>query len=238
MNIIKFLKRKNNEYKIGIVEEFVLMVSACILCLVLGFNLSSKKSVKEVKYDDILTTFIDNYNYIVDNYYKKVDKKQLIDDAIAGMMKTLDDPYSVYLNDEENRSINITLNGKYQGLGLMIGKKSDGNIVVAGVFKESPADMAGILEGDIIIKLDDKDVSSMDVSEFSNYVAKSENTEFKLTLLRDSENKEITVSKNNVEIDSVYSNTIDYNNKKVGYIYISLFAANTYEQFSNKLTEF
>ena len=236
MNIIKFLKRKNREYKIGIVEEFILMVSACALCLVLGFNLSSKKSVKKVKYDENLTTFIDNYNYIIDNYYKKVNKKELIDDAIAGMMKTLDDPYSVYLTDDENRSINITLNGKYQGLGLMIGKKSDGNIVVAGVFKESPADKAGILEGDIIIKLDDKDVSSMDVSDFSNYVAKSKNTEFKLTILREDENKEITVSKNKVEIDSVYSNTIDYNNKKVGYIYISLFAANTYEQFYNKLS--
>ena len=236
MNIIKFLKRKNREYKIGIVEEFILMVSACVLCLVLGFNLPSKKSSKEVKYDENLATFIDNYNYIVDNYYKKVNKKELIDDAIAGMMKTLDDPYSVYLTDDENRSINITLNGKYQGLGLMIGKKSDGNIVVAGVFKESPADKAGILEGDIIIKLDDKDVSSMDVSDFSNYVAKSKNTEFKLTILREDENKEITVSKNKVEIDSVYSNTIDYNNKKVGYIYISLFAANTYEQFYNKLS--
>ena len=236
MNIIKFLKRKNREYKIGIVEEFILMVSACVLCLVLGFNLPSKKLSKEVKYDENLATFIDNYNYIVDNYYKKVNKKELIDDAIAGMMKTLDDPYSVYLTDDENRSINITLNGKYQGLGLMIGKKSDGNIVVAGVFKESPADKAGILEGDIIIKLDDKDVSSMDVSDFSNYVAKSKNTEFKLTILREDENKEITVSKNKVEIDSVYSNTIDYNNKKVGYIYISLFAANTYEQFYNKLS--
>ncbi len=237
MNIIKFLKRKNREYKIGIVEEFILMVSACALCLVLGFNLSSKKSVKKVKYDENLTTFIDNYNYIIDNYYKKVDKKQLIDDAIAGMMKTLDDPYSVYLTDEENRSINIALNGKYQGLGLMIGKNSDGNIVVAGVFKESQADKAGIIEGDIINKIDDKDVSSMEVSEFSNYVAKSKNTEFKLTIIRDGENKEIVVSKNNVEIDSVHSNTIDYNNKKVGYIYISLFAANTYEQFLSKLTE-
>ncbi len=237
MNIIKFLKRKNREYKIGIVEEFILMVSACALCLVLGFNLSSKKSVKKVKYDENLTTFIDNYNYIIDNYYKKVDKKQLIDDAIAGMMKTLDDPYSVYLTDEENRSINIALNGKYQGLGLMIGKNSDGNIVVAGVFKESQADKAGIIEGDIINKIDDKDVSSMELSEFSNYVAKSKNTEFKLTIIRDGENKEIVVSKNNVEIDSVHSNTIDYNNKKVGYIYISLFAANTYEQFLSKLTE-
>ncbi len=237
MNIIKFLKRKNREYKIGIVEEFILMVSACALCLVLGFNLSSKKSVKKVKYDENLTTFIDNYNYIIDNYYKKVDKKQLIDDAIAGMMKTLDDPYSVYLTDEENRSINIALNGKYQGLGLVIGKNSDGNIVVAGVFKESQADKAGIIEGDIINKIDDKDVSSIEVSEFSNYVAKSKNTEFKLTIIRDGENKEIVVSKNNVEIDSVHSNTIDYNNKKVGYIYISLFAANTYEQFLSKLTE-
>ena len=237
MNIIKFLKRKNREYKIGIVEEFILMVSACALCLVLGFNLSSKKSVKKVKYDENLTTFIDNYNYIIDNYYKKVDKKQLIDDAIAGMMKTLDDPYSVYLTDEENRSINIALNGKYQGLGLMIGKNSDGNIVVAGVFKESQADKAGIIEGDVINKIDDKDVSSMELSEFSNYVAKSKNTEFKLTIIRDGENKEIVVSKNNVEIDSVHSNTIDYNNKKVGYIYISLFAANTYEQFLSKLTE-
>lgn len=237
MNIIKFLKRKNREYKIGIVEEFILMVSACALCLVLGFNLSSKKSVKKVKYDENLTTFIDNYNYIIDNYYKKVDKKQLIDDAIAGMMKTLDDPYSVYLTDEENRSINIALNGKYQGLGLMIGKNSDGNIVVAGVFKESQADKAGIIEGDVINKIDDKDVSSMEVSEFSNYVAKSKNTEFKLTIIRDGENKEIVVSKNSVEIDSVHSNTIDYNNKKVGYIYISLFAANTYEQFLSKLTE-
>lgn len=237
MSIIKFLKRKNREYKIGIVEEFVLMLSACILCLILGFNLSNKKSSKEVKYDDALTTFIDNYNYIVDNYYKEVDKKQLIDDAIAGMMKTLDDPYSVYLNDEENRSINITLNGKYEGLGLMIGKNNEGNIVVAGVFKDSPSDKAGIVEGDIIKTIDDKDVSGMEVSDFSNYVAKSSAGEFKLIIIRDGEELEITVSKSNVEIDSIYSDTIDYNNKKVGYIYISLFAANTYEQFSNKLSE-
>lgn len=213
------------------------MLSACILCLILGFNLSNKKSSKEVKYDDALTTFIDNYNYIVDNYYKEVDKKQLIDDAIAGMMKTLDDPYSVYLNDEENRSINITLNGKYEGLGLMIGKNNEGNIVVAGVFKDSPSDKAGIVEGDIIKTIDDKDVSGMEVSDFSNYVAKSSAGEFKLIIIRDGEELEITVSKSNVEIDSIYSDTIDYNNKKVGYIYISLFAANTYEQFSNKLSE-
>lgn len=237
MKVIKFLKKKNNEYRIGIVEEFILMLSACILCLILGLNLSKKKGTKDIKYDENITSFIENYNYIVDNYYKKVDKKQLIDDAIAGMMKTLDDPYSVYLTDEENRNINITLNGKYQGLGLMIGKNNDGKIVVAGVFKESSAEKAGIIEGDIIIKIDDKDVSSMEVSGFSKYVMNNKNKDFKLIIERQGEEKEISITKNNVEIDSIYSNTIDYNNKKVGYIYISLFAANTYEQFFEKLTE-
>lgn len=76
MGIIKFIKDKNNEYRIGIFEEFILMISACILCFIVGFNLSSKKSVKaDNKLDDNLETFIDNYNYIINNYYKDIDKE-------------------------------------------------------------------------------------------------------------------------------------------------------------------
>ena len=147
MKFINFLKKKNSEYKIGIVEEFILMVAACSLCLLVGFNLSHKSVEKKEEYDENLTTFIDNYNYIVDNYYKKVDKKQLIDDAIAGMMKTLDDPYSVYMNDNESKNLNIALNGEYKGLGMMIAKNESGDMVVAGIFKDSPAEKAGIKNG-------------------------------------------------------------------------------------------
>ena len=147
MKFVNFLKRKNREYKIGIVEEFILMVSACVLCLLVGFNLSHKNSTNGIgEYDENLTTFIDNYNYIVDNYYKDVDKKQLIDDAIAGMMKTLDDPFSVYMSDEETKNINIALNGEYKGLGLMIAKNNDGNIEVVGVFENSAADESGMAQ--------------------------------------------------------------------------------------------
>lgn len=238
MKIIKFLKNKNREYRIGIVEEFILMTSACVLCLILGFNLSHKSSNKgEVEYDENLTTFIDNYNYIVNNYYKEVDKKQLVDDAIAGMMKTLDDPYSVYMSEEQTKSINIALNGEYKGLGLVISKDEDGNIVVAGVFENSAADKAGILEGDIIKKVNDKDIKDMEPSDFSNYVMKSTDNEFKMIILREGEEKELTVTKSNVEIDSVSSKVIEENNHKIGYIYISMFAANTAEQFSKKLNE-
>ena len=237
MKIINFLKNKNREYKIGIVEEFILMTSACVLCLILGFSLSHKNSNKEeVVYDENLITFIDNYNYIINNYYKDVDKKQLVDDAIAGMMKTLDDPYSVYMSEEQTKNINIALNGEYKGLGLMISKDKDGNIIVASVFKNSAADKAGILEGDIIKKVNDTDIKDMEPSDFSNYVMKSTDNEFKMIIIREGEEKEITVTKSNVEIDSVSSKIIEENNHKIGYIYISMFAANTVEQFSKKLS--
>ena len=238
MKIIKFLKNKNREYRIGIVEEFVLMTAACILCLILGFNLSHKSSNKEeVEYDENLTTFIDNYNYIVNNYYKEVDRKQLVDDAIAGMMKTLDDPYSVYMSEEQTKNINIALNGEYKGLGLVISKDKDGNIIIAGVFENSAADKAGMLEGDIIKKINDKDIKDMEPSDFSNYVMNSTDNEFKMIITREGEEKELTVTKSNVEIDSVSSKVIEENNHKIGYIYISMFALNTVEQFSKKLIE-
>ena len=237
MKLIKFLKKKNDEYKIGIVEEFILMIYACILCLLLGFNLSHKKVEKKEKYDENLNTFIENYNYIVDNYYKKVDKKKLIDDAIAGMMKTLDDPYSVYMNDAEAKNLNIALNGEYKGLGLVIAKNESGQIVVAGIFKDSPSEKAGIKEGDVIKQVDDKDVTKMETSEFSDYVMKSKNDEFKIVVNRNSEDIEIVVNKSNVKIDSVSSKVIEYNNHKIGYIYISMFAANTDKQFDKKLVE-
>lgn len=238
MKFINFLKNKNREYKIGIVEEFILMTSACLLCLILGFNLSHKNSNKEeVEYDENLITFIDNYNYIVNNYYKDVNKKQLVDDAIAGMMKTLDDPFSVYMSDKETKNINIALNGEYKGLGLMVTKNKDGNIVVVGVFENSAADKSGILEGDVIKKVNEKELIDMEPSDFSDYVKKSKDNEFKMTIIREDEELEITVSKSNVEIDSVSSKIIEENNHKIGYIYISMFAANTEKQFSKQLSE-
>lgn len=238
MKLFRFIKEKNNEYKIGIVEEIILMLSACSLCLLVGFNLSNKKVEKEeINYDENLTTFIDNYNYIINNYYKEVDKKQLIDDAIAGMMKTLDDPHSVFLNDAESKNLNIALNGEYKGLGLVIAKNESNEMVVAGVFKNSAAEKAGILEGDVIKSVDDKDVSNMETSEFSDYVMKNKNTEFKIIISRNGEDIEVTVNKGNIIIDSVDSKIIEEDNHKIGYIYISMFAANTYEQFTKKLKQ-
>ena len=204
--MLKKLKSQNKKNTIGIIEVILLLFVSCLASFFIGYNLKNTKNKTDIKKDIYIERFEKNYNYIIDNYYKKVDREKLIDDAIGGMMKALDDPYSVYLDKNDSNSLNLSLNGGYKGLGLAIAKDEENNIVVVGVFDDSPAANAGIMVGDVIIKINDKNVS-------------------------------VKVKKNNVTIDSVSSKIIEEDNKKIGYIYISVFASNTASQFNKKLIE-
>lgn len=233
--MIKKLKSKNDKYSIGIIEVILLL----ILVLCLGILIGNKFGInsKERKIDKNIEKFVENYNYIVDNYYKKVDKKKLIDDAIAGMMSALDDPYSVYMDSNATKSIDISLKGAYEGLGLAVTEDENHYMRVVGVFKNSASDESGIEVNDVIKKVDDKEVKDMTLSDFSNYVLNNKETSFDLLIERDSKEKEITLSKSVVVIDSVISKVIEESDKKIGYLYISVFASNTYAQFKTKLKE-
>lgn len=186
--------------------------------------------------DKHLDNFAKNYKYIVKHYYKKIDKNKLIDDAIAGMMKSLDDPYSVYMDEDESSGFNISLDGEYKGLGVQIAKDTEKKaMIVLYVFKDSPADKAGLKVGDYITKLNNKSLENKTPNQFSKSVINSKKSKFDLTILRDGEEKKITVIKNNVVINSVVSEVYKRNDKKIGYLYISIFANNTPEQFAKEL---
>ena len=227
----------NEKHKIGQIETIFLLVLTFLCSFLLGFYFHDKfKSDKTVLLDSHLNKFIDNYNYIVDNYYQDVDKNVLIDDAIEGMMKALDDPYSVYLDNSKNSNVNISLNGVYRGLGLAITKDNENNYIkVVGVIKGSQAEKNGIIEGDIIKRIDNNDTSSLSITDFSSLIIKSKEDEFTLLINRDGTEQIISIEKGSVVIDSVISDVIKLENLNVGYIYISVFASNTASQFLNEL---
>lgn len=231
---------KISKGKVGFVEVFVLVfITFCVslsLGVIIGKYIRIDKKVEKV--DENIQMFIDNYKYIVSNYYDEIDKDDLINKAIEGMMNSLDDPYSAYIDSETSTNFNATLDGNYQGLGISIVKNTDNNYIqVVYTFEGSPAEKAGIKSGDIIKSIDGKDTTEMETSELSNMVINSEKKEFKLILLRDDEEIEIVVSKDNIVLDSVESKIYERDNKKIGYIYISIFANNTAEQFIEKLNE-
>lgn len=244
-NIIKDNNNENNHQKekkkIGVFEAIILLIIAITISMSLGMIIvgsKGKKIIEQPINDKYLESFIENYNYIIDNYYEDVDREKLINDAIAGMMNTLDDPYSTYISDEESNSFNINLQGNYKGLGVSIVKDPETQyIMVYYTLKNSPAERAGLKTGDLIKSINGELTTETNATDFSNKILNSNATEFAITIIRDEEEFDVTLKKENIEIDSVQSEVIEKGGKKIGYMYISIFASNTAEQFKNQLLE-
>jgi len=219
-------------------ETILLVIMSLLIGLSIGllFRQNNMSSSKETETDKNLKEFIKNYNYIIDNYYEEVDKEDLINNAIAGMMESLDDPHSVYFDETETDNFTISLNGSYEGVGIQILKDEEsGNMLITGVFKDSPAAKSGLLPGDMIVSIDDFMAKDLSASEFSSIIRNGTKTSYELKVLRDEEEIKITLNKSLVTLASVVSETFEEDKKKIGYIYIGIFANNTYSQFKEEL---
>lgn len=229
----------NDDKKNFTTSEMILLVAIALLIgLSIGvlLNKTSNITKKENVNDEYLQEFIDNYEYILNNYYDDIDKSSLISSAISGMMESLDDPYSMYFDETETNNFSITLDGSYKGIGVQILKDEEtGYMLVTTVFKNSPAEEAGLKAGDKIISIDNTEATNLTASEFSTLIKESENDSITLKILRDNSTIDVTVNKSVVTLDSVTSQIYEVENKKIGYIYIGIFANNTYSQFKDAL---
>ena len=220
-------------------ETIILVLMASIVSYFIGHILITGKSSTVISSrDPYIEEFAKNYKYILENYYEKLDKQDLINSAINGMLESLDDPYSVYMDESSSDNFNITLNGSYQGIGVQIVKdETTGYVLVTGVFKDSPASKAGLKAGDYIISANNIKTKDTDISDFSKYIRESTDTEFNMHILRDKKEMDIKLVRTNVVLASVTSEVFEKNNKKVGYIYIGIFASNTDIQFKEELNK-
>ena len=106
------MEEQQKQFKLS--EVIILIVITLIIGFIIGLSLFKvaleKKDIK-TNNDQELKKFIDNYNYIVDNYYGELDKKELIDKAISGMLESIDDPYTTYIDEESSNSFATTREG-------------------------------------------------------------------------------------------------------------------------------
>ena len=181
-----------------------------------------------------LSKFYDSYDILVENYNGNVDKKELVDAAINGMVSSVGDQYTSYVDTEGTNSFNQLVDGKYNGIGCLIQETEDKKIKVMQVYENTSAYKSGIKVGDIIKKVDDKD-SSIGSTELANYIKSSKNKSYSVTVLRDDKEIKFTLSKNEVEIPVVTSKIFDKGDKKIGYISISIFSSVSAKQFKSNL---
>lgn len=247
-NIDNRKKKKDKKKKIGIFSKekesysFDEVFSITIFSLLLGvlacFSVLTilNKGKNYFVLSKELAKFVDAYDAIVNNYYKEVDKDKLVESAINGMVSSVGDEYTSYSDKDVTDNFNEAVNGKYMGIGALI-MKSENDLVIYKVFEDSPSYKAGLKDGDIILKLDDKDTKDMSVNDIASIVKNDRNKEVKLLVKRGEENLDITIVKDMVELPVVSGKVINHNDKKIGYISLSIFSSVASEQFNKELVK-
>lgn len=243
---IKILKNKLNKFMIferdrDSMYSFKEVVVIMFFSLGLGFFaclsfvkiFNNGRSYMALSND--LSKFVDTYYAIKDNYYGELDNEKLVDSAIKGMISAIGDEYTSYSDTDDADNFKQTVSGIYEGIGCTVGVNLDNKIVVVDMFKDSPAEKAGLKVGDIIIKIDGEDFVGKSSTDMSNYVKFSKNSKVVLTIIRDEETMELDVERKKIEIPYVSGEVITKDDMKIGYIDISLFSSTIYDQFKREL---
>ena len=233
--IPKTNNKKNKTVSFNLLEVIVIiLITSLVVAVSTGVIVYQNyneidDSVSNGSNKDYLKELETAYNNILNSYVEKVDQKKLTNAAIDGMYKYLGDPYTSYLDEETTADLTDRLKGEYKGIGVEITKVDEG-ILVANVFEKSPAEQAGILIGDLIIKVNGESTLDKTVKEVSNII-KNSDEEIKITVQRSGIEKEISVKSRKVDITSVEKDKID----NVGYLKITAFSNTTYKQFREAL---
>lgn len=232
------LRTKKEKTTYTFKEVFIIMIISLVIgfftCFSLNKILSGGKNYRLLSKD--LNKFVDAYQTVLKNYPDKLDTSKLVESAIEGMMSSIGDKYTTYNDVDGATTFNETVSGTYEGIGCLVTTNENG-IQIIEVFDDSPASKAGLKEKDIIKKIDGQDFSDKTSSDMANYIKKLEKKEVKITIQRDNEEKEVKLKRQKLEVPTVTTEVYEKNNKKIGYIDISIFSSVTDKQFKEKLKE-
>ena len=153
--------------------------------------------------------------------------------SLKGYVAGLGDPYSVYYDKEETEDLLASTEGKYAGIGALMAQDQETlEITVQEVYEDTPAEDAGMKNGDVLLSVDGKDVTGMSLSDVVDLVKGEENTKLTVTVRRDGSSIDMELTRKIVENRTVKT---EMKEGGVGYLKITEFDSVTYEQFQNGL---
>lgn len=174
------------------------------------------------------------YDSLRQKYDGSLNATQLLAGATKGMVAAAGDPYTVYFTKKDAQDFFSSLNGTFSGIGAVIDKK-DGQLLVASTLDDSPAQHAGLLGGDKIIKVNDQDVSNWSIDQAVAAIRGQSGTTVKLTILRGQDLKDFSIVRAQLNAPSV---TWEETSDNIGYMRIAEFNNDTATQASKAAMEF
>lgn len=176
--------------------------------------------------------FLRTMSIVKSNFDGQIDNNKLFDGAIEGMVKSLGDPYSVYLDKEKFAKLSEVTEGSFGGIGIVFGKRGDDYVVISAI-PDNPGALAGIKSGDIILAVDGTDTKNLDMTGVADKIRGKQGTEVVLLLKsKDGEQKTVRVVRSDIKTPSVGGQMLP--GTKIGYIRITVFNENTGVDFKKE----
>ena len=173
-------------------------------------------------------------HFVEENYVDSVDYTKMIDGAIGGVVHSLGDPHSVYLDQRLYSQIKSDTSGSFGGIGVYMGFKN-GVIQVMSVMPNSPGEQVGLKAGDAIIAVNGTPVNEIAPDEVALKIRGETGTNVDLLIHREGEEDKVyTLTRSVINVKTVVDQMID---DKIGYIRISSFSEKTGEEFKSALSD-
>ncbi len=226
-------KKKFEKNNFNLLEVIVITLAFSSLSGIITGLFFYFKNNRNLILDRNLLDIVGTYNKISEDFYGNLDKEKLATNAINGMMSSLDETYTVHMDQSDTSSMSEKLDGKYHGVGISVQKKGT-NIEVINVYDKTPASTAGLKVGDILKKVNGYEILESDqLEKVSNMI--KEQDKVTLEVKREEELLTIDIDVKTIEYPSVTSKVYEKNNKKIGYIYISTFSKTASKQVKESL---
>lgn len=176
--------------------------------------------------------FLRTMHLLKNNYNGEVDNHTLFDGAIKGMVESVGDPYTVYLNRKDYKQLSEMTNGTFGGIGIVFGKRGDDYVVISAL-PDNPGALAGIKSGDIIMSVDDVQSRTLNMEQMAQKIRGQQGTEVLLELKgKDGSLRKVRIIRKEIKNPSVGGQFVP--DTKIGYIRIAVFNESTVEDFTKE----
>ncbi|MDD5621490.1 MAG: S41 family peptidase [Candidatus Pacebacteria bacterium] len=219
--------------------SFVLMIFLIIISFVAGYrsgeNVKQKTVLNNIPEGIDFSIVNDVWDQLEEKYLGQLDHKQMVYGAAKGIAESLGDPYTVFYDPQESQVFQESISGAFEGLGMEVGVRDKVLTIIAPI-KGSPAQSAGLLSGDKIIKIGDEFTSDMTIDEAVSKMRGKKDTKVVLTIFRDGwkDAKEFEIARAVINIPSVDIAMLDNN---IAHLTIYQFNDNLTLQFINAANE-
>lgn len=211
------------------IQNYLLVLTGLVAGVLVSIGhgvFAEREAVQATLPVEELRTFSDVFGRIKNDYVVDVDDKELIENAIRGMLSGLD-PHSAYLDAEEFTELQVGTTGQFGGLGIEVGMEN-GFVKVIAPIDDTPAQRAGVQAGDLIIRLDDTPVKGMTLNDAVKIMRGKPGSDIELTIVREGLDQplKITITRDVIKVKSVRARLLE---PGFGYLRISQFQSKTAE---------